>query len=818
MVVMDANDEASGSRPDASGVGRLRNDDVGADRQLAEGVGRVSRLLQAIVAGTRSLLDASDFESALQDWLRMMGDAQSALSTSFYDIVVYEESGLRALRTLAEWSRSQPGTDGRMPISFASPLVIEPRGDRVLPLLARGKTVAVHLAELDGPVREAMQIQGHATTILAPIMDGDRWVGAISFDYSDRKDLNPTDEAILRTAADALASVLKRNALQERLIAEQRDRADESTRLADILQSVVRAARELVSESDFEAGINRWLATLGEKTDAARATFYDTVGRQGGSDQQIRVLAEWTRLGVSRSIPTSFAEPVIPPHDHRSEAWRAMMANQPHIYDVRTCDPDTRAFLESQGNQAVLLVPFLVSGRTWAVSFDFLTHRDFDDRTLAILQTAANSIAAEIQRRDADRARLAAERERAAAAEGAAAELTRRKELLELIVAASDRLLGAASVDEVGGSIVESGGRAMALDRMLIAQFAPPGGASAVGWYHLRHEWTSPGTPRQSDDPSTNPIDMSNYLEFLAPLRQGLPVALVTSDIADPAARAEQEATGALSQFQYPIMVDGVLWGTFGGVDCTRPRRFDEAEVATIRLMAAAIASTIKREQLTEQRIDAQKAVAQERARIAREIHDTLAQAFTGIVLQGEAARARAALGTETARLHLDRAVDLAKFGLSEARRSVLALRPLVLEQKGLSEALTDLAERVTVPGYIDVSYTASAAPPRLRADWEDTLFRVAQEALTNAMRHSASPEVVIRFQASNRKVRLEVVDAGCGFDVAVIAEHSTGSGLQALRARLEALGGTLAVVSAPGSGTTVRAEFPLRTMNSRPS
>jgi signal transduction histidine kinase len=775
---------------------------------------RTKALLQSIVAGTRHLLDALDFEPALNNWLKMLADAQGAISASFFDVVTHPRSGNRTVRLLAEFSPFPPGVNGRQAFSFAAPFILDDFSlEEGFATLAVGSVFAFQATDLDGPVQQWMAEQGHATTILAPIMDGDTWIGAVSFDYWDRKDVNEQDEIILKTAADALASVLKRNDLQKRLVNEQKDRAYEQARLGDILQSVVRATRELVEEPDFEAGINRWLAILGDKTNAARASFYDTEGKQGGPDQNLRILAEWTRPGVTGSVTCSFDAPIVVPADHSTDFWKDVIRNIPHAVHTESFTGDLRKFLEEQGNKTVLIVPFLVAGRTHAVSFDFLVRQEFDDRTLAVLQTAANSIASEIERRNAERAKLEAERERAATAERAARDAARRAELLTAVVQSSDDFLRATSVAEAGDVVVRRIGEALSLDRCAIGSLEPPDGRSKLGWYVIRHEWASRSANRQMDDPELAALDMANYEEFLETLRSGAPIALLTTDIDDPDARGEQEKSGAQSQFHYPVMVDGELWGSFGCDDCTSPRQFNEWEVATLRLVASAIGSLLKRERLLASQVDTQRAVAEERARIAREIHDTLAQAFTGIILQGEAARAQGMQNATAPVVYLKRATDLAKFGLSEARRSVLALRPLVLEQKGLQEALVDLAARTSVPGFMSVDFHDQKLVHRLYANVEDLMFRVAQEGLTNAMRHSGALNVSISLTSDDAGICLCVSDNGRGFDSSTIGTSGSGTGLSSLRARLETMNGSLVVTSSSDEGTTLQARLPSQPM-----
>jgi signal transduction histidine kinase len=198
-----------------------------------------------------------------------------------------------------------------------------------------------------------------------------------------------------------------------------------------------------------------------------------------------------------------------------------------------------------------------------------------------------------------------------------------------------------------------------------------------------------------------------------------------------------------------------------------------------------------------------------ERARLAREIHDTLAQGFVGIVTQLQAAE-QAPDDQERTR-HTDAAMALAREGLAEARRSVQALRPGPLDDARLADALSSLAERWSQRTSIPVRVAVRGDARRLTTDAEVVLLRTAQEALANVERHAGAGHVELVLASGRHGTTLEVRDDGCGFDTVapVPAEAGGGFGLVAMRERVEAVHGALAVESSPGRGTAVRAEVP---------
>jgi two-component system, NarL family, sensor kinase len=198
----------------------------------------------------------------------------------------------------------------------------------------------------------------------------------------------------------------------------------------------------------------------------------------------------------------------------------------------------------------------------------------------------------------------------------------------------------------------------------------------------------------------------------------------------------------------------------------------------------------------------------EERNRLAREIHDTLAQGLTATALQLESADALLDAGSEKAHEPLRRALSLTRSNLEEARRSVLDLRAAPLEGRPLSGALKALVERWEAETGVSARYRAvngsSPLPPRVEA----ALYRLCQEALTNVARHAEAGRVTVGLVVTPGRVRLVVEDDGQGFDVSEVLEDRHG--LVGMRERTEMLGGTLEVRSEPGAGTRVEASLPL--------
>ncbi len=206
-----------------------------------------------------------------------------------------------------------------------------------------------------------------------------------------------------------------------------------------------------------------------------------------------------------------------------------------------------------------------------------------------------------------------------------------------------------------------------------------------------------------------------------------------------------------------------------------------------------------------------QAGVLEERQRLAREIHDTLAQGFTSIVMLLEAAEADLGPGQDPAHRYLDQARRTARESLGEARGVVWALQPEALVSGSLPEALTRLTGRLQEETGVTARSVITGTPTPLGLQAEAALLRAAQEGLANIRRHAEANEVVLTLSYVAGRVILDIRDDGRGFDPADLAAVPTGTGLglRGMRARMTDLGGTLAVESAPGEGTTLVAELP---------
>jgi signal transduction histidine kinase len=231
---------------------------------------------------------------------------------------------------------------------------------------------------------------------------------------------------------------------------------------------------------------------------------------------------------------------------------------------------------------------------------------------------------------------------------------------------------------------------------------------------------------------------------------------------------------------------------------------FGDADQRLIEMLAAHAAIAIENARLYEQ--SRELSIAEERNRLARELHDSVTQKLFSLVLSAEAAATLLDRDGADARAELERLQELAREAMDELRTLVFELRPPAVDSEGLATALrkhVDVLRRAYRREIgLELIGTPSGAP-RIERD----VLRIAQEALQNALRHAGADHVELRLDARNGRLVMSVTDDGVGFDPAAPELRSRRLGLTSMEERAEAIGGTLSIDSTPGAGTTVRLE-----------
>jgi signal transduction histidine kinase len=312
-----------------------------------------------------------------------------------------------------------------------------------------------------------------------------------------------------------------------------------------------------------------------------------------------------------------------------------------------------------------------------------------------------------------------------------------------------------------------------------------------LGWFSCGHGWLSDGA---------GPPEV-----VAASCPDATVACLPRPTSTDVAATLARGVPGERHGWRLIPVADAAVFGLHGGHQVSA-----SFLAAVTELVAAALKRTHLHQRLAEKEAQRSRlmqalltAQEEERSRISRDLHDQIGQALTAILLGLDRNLERVDLPA------LAELRELAAVTLSDVRRIALDLRPSVLDELGLAAAVKRYARELQGRYALDVNVLVTL-PKRLSQQEETVLYRVAQEALTNVVRHAHAGEVSIVATARGGSVQLVVEDDGVGFDPAALVPAEQ-IGLLGMRERVELLGGSLRIESAPGAGCSVHARIPLR-------
>jgi signal transduction histidine kinase len=566
-----------------------------------------------------------------------------------------------------------------------------------------------------------------------------------------------------------------------------------------LLSAAARASRVLLEAADVMSVMPAVLRELGEAAGVDR-TALAMVEIDAAATRWLVVKSEWIAAHVNGDRS----------HGDRSQVervpWDDLKAGQScerlsggHTVHLRPGDADddprpaSIAFCRAQSS---VIVPFLVDGEyAGAIGFDDCRRgRKFDPDVVSALEIAASVIGAALHR-DQLAAAVRAERDRAV--ELRVAELAKANAALRANI---EWLAGATEPQGFFGHMLLE----------TVRQFDAAAGillmlnASDEEWQVTAH--VRGGAIEQAPFTAAmpHPADIFNALE--PPNRQlaHWPIERLAT-LGWPGMVEYHRAEGHQGIYVMPLVFGDRTVGLLAlAFRHTEPLGGDREQLLVALAQQMTLAIALKRLAMSARNA----AVLAERNRISQEIHDGLAQAFVGILMQLGATEEH----LEAAPLAsvLKRIRDLARDGLSEARRSVLALRPTESRAGGLAFALQQLAERSTVTGRVTCAFEGGGVATKLAPEDEHELLRIAQEAVSNAVRHAQPSRVQIALAVDDDTLQLSVSDDGCGMRELPELSAQQGFGLTNMRERAQAIGGDWQVTSTPGAGTRIDVRVPV--------
>jgi signal transduction histidine kinase len=567
-----------------------------------------------------------------------------------------------------------------------------------------------------------------------------------------------------------------------------------------LLAASANASRILLEAPDVMAAVPHVLRQLGEAAVVDRVNLMLT--HTGPNGERLLVVAsEWVAEGV---VP-HLGHPSMGTYDERDfarECAELRAGRSVCIIKEGSREDSCGCALEGVGTKTKAIVPMFIDGEyVGVVGFDSTRQlRSIDSAELSALEMAAGIIGAALHR---ERLVDAVRRERERAAEERVAELAKAN------AAIRGNLERLASEPDL-----QSFMRALLLEATRQVDAA---GGSVVLWKESLQEWRIVAYARNGEiTQPTFEVSLSrDKAKFDRRLRQQKTPVYLDFDVPEdidcvwPGTLDSKREDRLQRMFVLPLVFGE---RTVGCIGLTFRHKEPISPQATELLVALGYQATLAIELTFRAYASKSAAVLMERNRIGQEIHDGLAQAFTGILMQlGAVEELKAVSKCPQLPVVLNRIRDLAKEGLTEARRSVLALRPEETRRGSLTVALTQLAERSSIPGRVTSTFEGGTIATGLPPEHEHALLRIAQEAVSNAVRHAHPKNVRIALKESDGHWELSISDDGVGMEGGPERCANAGFGLDNMRDRTKAIGGQWRLDSKPGQGTRISVLLPKR-------
>ncbi len=602
------------------------------------------------------------------------------------------------------------------------------------------------------------------------------------------------------------ASVVELPVLEEKFTTLPSKCEEEFTQINESLQrregllaASARASRLLLEAPDVRGVVPDVLRLIGEAAGVDRVNLMLSQAGPGGEPLLV-VASEWVAEGV---VPY-LEDPAAYTCDERDFSGVCSELRAGRSVCLSKSDesvPQSSTFgFEGIGTKTKAIVPIFVGGEfIGVVGFDNTKQRRaIDSAELSALETAAGVIGAALHReRLVDDVR----RERERAAEEQVAELAKANAVIRGNL---ERLASEPDLHSFMGHMLLETTR----------QFDAASGSVIVSKDSLQ-EWRILAHVRNGELETppfavSVPFAGSPFTEVFgrSPEPRYMNIERGNWEIW-PGALSFHRREGYSSVLIYPLVFGARNVGFF-----ILSFRREAPEVQHSELLVALAQQATLAVQLTRLAYSAKEAaVLVERTRIGQEIHDGLAQAFTGILMQLGAAEEFQPCKKKNSELAgvLNRIRDLARDGLSEARRSVMALRLDQTRRAGLDIALRQLCDRSTVPGRMTCTFEGGEFKTGLKPEHEHELLRIAQEAVSNAVRHARASNIRITMTDEAAHWVLSVADDGVGMEKDVELYSGEGFGLTSMRQRAGAIGGEWHIDSTPGAGTRVSVRLPKR-------
>ena len=665
--------------------------------------------------------------------------------------------------------------------------------------------------------------QGHKAITCIPLKAGDVPIGFIGYCFRDRTFLSDEQLEFMQALAN------------QAIVAIQLTRLGEEAKQAAILQEQERAAQsraEQLSRSNQALKSNLDLLAKQPDLDAFLQGVVEEATTQTGADtghiflfsadrQTVQLHVSTDNNGDWRSVPDMalWLQPV--PTDEAPDFWAKIFERKAFVWEdmQSTLKPGPHIWEPSiewhlrRGHTSAICAPLVLGDRVlgfFGLAFVGETNITQEDVELAQALTNQATLAIQFTRLAEEARQAAILQEQEKAARDRVAELAKTNEALGQTLSV---LTTTPKLDDFLGQVLCKISEPVSACKTLLFLYNEEAHTlhahlSVHNGQHI-YKGTAPRDPEMFHHPI--PADVSPAWDRI--VNSSKPWMLEKDNPADanlwwpeslPWNRAEGHCAAICAVMKVGGSPIGFIALTFRTVPTLTNEQLEFIQAltnqATLAIHLTRLADRAKTNALSV-------AVTEERNRLAREIHDTLAQAFTGISLQLEAAKDSFAESLEDAFYHVDRAGGLARQGLSEARRSVRALRSQALTTDTLPNALRTALREMTQDSSTAARVRVIGTPYALPEIVQTNLLRIGQEATTNTLRHAKASSLELSVAFAPDSVKMTVRDNGVGTNVSL--DSVEGFGLTGMRERVFRCDGQFSFTSSPGNGTVIEIVIP---------
>ena len=690
-----------------------------------------------------------------------------AIYHSNTDLIGSDLSGLQVVQQLSQQKTGQSSTtdeEGRRVVATFAPvpgtswgLVTEESWDSLMSP-SQGYRLFLMLLLALGVVVPALVVTVAVRRVTGPVADliaASRRVAGGDF-----------GQTITVTTGDELEELAKQFNLMSAQLKES---------YADLERKVADRTKELATLNAIAAAVSGSLDLEEILPDALDKTLQTMEIEAGGIyllDEKVNSLA----IVVHRELSQQFVESVDGLKVGEGFCGHVVQTGLPLVVQDVSADPRlSRTIPVSEAHSSLAGVPLSSRGKVWGALFvASRSSRQFSSQDVQLLSSIGHQIGVAIEK-----ARLFGAEQR-------------RAEQFRLIGDVGHRITSILTIEDLLQEIVrlikETMGYRMVQIGLIEDEEVVIKAGSGSPWETAGYE-----VPRLK-------VGLQGIVGWVA--QTGEP--FLSNDVSrEPRYYMVHEVPETRSELAVPLKTHEAVIGVLD-VQSDTLNAFDESDLAVLQSLAHQAAAAIENARLYERA--QQLAVIEERNRLARDLHDSVTQAVYGVTLYAEAAARLLSAGkVETAASHLRELRSTAQQALREMRSLIFELRPPDLEKDGLVAALQARLESVEGRTGLETAFKVEGELSMPMAIQQE-LYRIAQEALNNALRHAQAHSVRLYLKQDRDQVVLEIADDGVGFDPSSAGEHG-GMGLRGMEERVARMAGRLAVDSQPGVGTTVRVE-----------